>query len=348
MRILIVGGTGLISSELASHAAAAGNEVTLVNRGTSTLASPPPGAHVIHADATDATAMRAALRGPRLRGERFDAVIQFVAFGPEHVLDDVETFARLTDQYILISTAAAYKTYDRLVPLTEDTPQENLFWQYAQRKAEAEVALRDAATEAGLPWTIVRPSHTYGPSKIPAYTGNSAHPWTVVDRMRRGADIVIPGDGTSLWTVTHARDVASGIAGLLGNDDALGRAVHITSNEALTWTAIYATIAAAAGLSAEQFAAQCVFVPSEALIAAAPTQEGSIRGDKMHPAVFNNATLKALVPGWTASTPFAAGIRECIAWFEADPSRQSVDDEANRMFDRVAAIYRDALRQVRG
>jgi nucleoside-diphosphate-sugar epimerase len=342
MRILIVGGTGLISSELASAVAHAGHDLTLVTRGHSAVAA-SAGAHTIHADATDASAMRAALRGPRLRGERFDAVVQFVAFDADHVRDDVETFAPLTDHYVLIATSASYTTFDRFHPLTEDTKQENLFWRYAQRKAQAEHALRESATTARLPFTIVRPAHTYGPSKIPAYTGNSAHPWTIVDRMRRGKDIIIPGDGTSLWTITHARDVAAGIAGLLGNADALGAAVHITSDEALTWTGLYGAIASAAGLSAEQFAAQCVFVPSEAMIAAAPGQEGSIRGDKMHPAVYDTSLIKSLVPGWHATVPFSQGVREAIAWHEADAARQSVDQEANAMFDRLGEIYRRAL-----
>src|SRR5690606_27287151 len=143
-----------------------------------------------------------ALRGPRLRGETFDAVVQFVAYEPDHVRADVETFARLTHHYVLISTAAAYKTFGRFRPLTEDVELDNQFWRYASRKAECEATLREAAPAAGMAFTIVRPAHTYGPSKIPGYWGNSAHPWTLVDRMRRGADIVIPGDGTALWTIT--------------------------------------------------------------------------------------------------------------------------------------------------
>lgn len=342
MRILIVGGTGLISSALATVLTRDGHDLTLVTRGLSHL-SPPPEAHIIHADATDAEAMRAALRGPRLRGERFDAVVQFIAFDADHVRADVETFAPLTDQYVLVATSAAYKTFDHFHPLTEDTEQENLFWRYAQLKAEAERALREAAEAASLPFTIVRPAHTYGASKIPAYTGNSAHPWTIVDRMRGGKDIIVPGDGTALWTVTHAHDVATGMAGLLGNRDALGKAVHITSDEALTWTGLYGAIADAAGLTAEQFASQCVFVPSEAMIAAVPAQEGSIRGDKMHPAVYDTSLLRSLVPEWRATVPFAQGMREAIAWFEADPARQRVDDAANAMFDRLGMIYRKAL-----
>ncbi|WP_062465416.1 NAD-dependent epimerase/dehydratase family protein [Demequina soli] len=341
MRILIVGGTGLISSELAAQAAAAGHDLTLVNRGRSTIGV-PAGARVIHADATDAAAMRAALQGARLRGERFDAVVQFIAFRPEHVAADLETFAPLTDQYVLVATSAAYQSFDRLHPLTEDTPQVNEFWEYARLKAECEAVVRAGA----IPWTVVRPAHTYGPSKIPGYTGNSSHPWTLVDRMRRGADIVIPGDGTSLWTLTHARDVAAGMLGLLGNDAALGEAVHVTSDEALTWGGIHAILARAAGLSDEAFAAQSVHVPSDALVAARPSSAGGIYGDKMHAAVYDTSKLRRLVPGWEARIPFEEGAAEAIAWFEADPARRQVDDDANAMLDAVARIYREALARV--
>lgn len=343
MKILIVGGTGLISSELTAQAHARGDHVTLVNRGRSRVSTPPAGVDVIRADATDAAAMRGALRGRQLRGEKFDAVVQFVAFTPEHVAEDVETFARLTDQYVLISTGAAYETREHFVALTENTPHENLYWEYARLKQQAEQVLRERAGASGLAWTIVRPAHTYGSSKIPAFTGNSRHPWTIVDRMRRGADIVIPGDGTSLWTITHARDVAAATLGLLGHADALGQAVHITSDQALTWTGLYRQLAHAAGLTDEQFDAQRVYVPSAALVAADPTQTGSIFGDKMHPAVYDNSRIKSLVPGWSAQTSFADGMAEAIEWFEADPERQTVDDSANAMFDRLAQIYRSAL-----
>jgi nucleoside-diphosphate-sugar epimerase len=163
--------------------------------------------------------------------------------------------------------------------------------------------------------------------------------------MRRGADVVLPGDGTSLWTITHARDVAAGMLGLLGTPDAVGRAVHITSDEALTWRGLYREIARAAGLSDDEFDALCVNVPSDALVAAVPSQAGSIYGDKMHNAVYDTSLIKELVPGWEARVSFAEGIREAVAWFETEPARQRVDDEANAMFDRLAGIYRAALRE---
>lgn len=341
MRILIVGGTGLISSELAALASARGDSLTLINRGNSPVAAAPPGTEVIHADATNPAAMRAVLRGRQLRQERFDAVVQFVAFTPEHVAQDIETFARLTDQYVLIATGASYRTREQYQLLTENTPQENLHWEYARRKQAAEQVLRKSSD---LPWTIVRPAHTYGASKIPAFTGNSKHPWSIVDRMRRGADIIIPGDGTALWTVTHARDVAAGLLGILGNPQAMGQAVHITSDEPLTWNGIYRTIAHAAGLTDEQFDSQRVCVPSDAMIAAAPSEAGSIYGDKMHSAVYDTSRITELVPGWSAQIPFDEGMREAIAWFEDRPDRQSVDAASNEMFDRLGEIYRSALR----
>jgi len=343
MRILLIGGTGLISSAMARECEKRGDSLTLITRGVSDATARPASATVIHADATDPDALRSALRGARLRRERWDAVVQFVAFGPEHVADDVMTFAPLTDRYVLISSGSTYTTSERFHPLTEDTPQENAEWDYAQRKIACEEVLRADAPAAGLGFTIVRPAHTYGDSKIPAFTGNSRHPWTIVDRMRRGADIVIPGDGTALWTVTHASDVAAGIRGLLDTKDSLGRAVHITSDEALTWTGLYRTIAHAAGLSDARFEELVVHVPSDALVAAAPSQSGSIRGDKMSCAVYDTSLLRSLVPDWSAKTTFAQGVTRAVVAFEATPEWQTIDHEANAMFDRISAIYRDAL-----
>lgn len=343
MRILVVGGTGLISSAFAQACAARGDDLTLITRGRPGSHPAPADAKAIHVDATDAVALRSALRGPRLRGERWDAVVQFVAFTPDQVRDDVETFAPLADRYVLIATAAAYATFDHFHPLTEDTRLSNHFWAYAKQKIACEEALVALAPAAGLDYTIVRPAHTYGDSKIPAYTGNSRHPWTVVDRMRRGADIVIPGDGTAVWTLTHASDVAAGIRGLLESPLAVGRAVQVTSDEALTWTGLYAAIARAAGLTAEQFAAQAVYVPTDALVAAAPSQLGSLRGDKMHCAVFDTSLIKELVPGWQATVPFSQGVAQAIEAFESNPDWCAVDEDANAMFDRLGSIYRAAL-----
>ncbi|NTV38760.1 MAG: NAD-dependent epimerase/dehydratase family protein [Demequinaceae bacterium] len=348
MRILIVGGTGLISSAFARECDERGDDLTLITRGSHPSASVPEPARVIHVDATDADALRSALQGARLRRERWDAVVQFVAFGPDHVSDDVVTFAPLTDRYVLIATSAAYETVEHFHKLTEETRLENTEWDYASDKIACEEVLRTEAPAAGLGFTIVRPAHTYGDTKIPAFTGNSRHPWTIIDRMRRGADILVPGDGTALWTVTHASDVAAGIRGLLDTDASLGRAVHITSDTALTWTGLYRALAHAAGLSDAQFEAQVVHVPSDAFVAAAPSQRGAIRGDKMHCAVYDTSLLRSLVPEWETETTFPVGIENAVRAFEAHPERQTIDDEANAVFDRLGAIYRRALLESAG
>lgn len=343
MKVLFLGGTGVISSECAALVTARGHELTLVTRGRSQTAPPPPGARLLYADASDPRALRAALRDGA-DGERFDAVVQFVGYEPGQIADDVITFAPRARHYVFVSTAAAYRSFDRFVRLTEETEQANPHWEYARKKAESERVLRAYAGDAGLPFTIVRPAHTYGASRIPGYVGNSRHPWTLVDRMRRGADIIIPGDGTSVWTLTHARDVAVGLVGLLGNERAFGEAVNIMGDEALTWNGIHAAIAEAAGLTVPQFAAISLHVPSDAIVAADPTLAGGVYGDKMHGAIFDTAKLRALVPDFDPRIGFDQGMREALAWFAANPERQTVDAEANAMFDRLGRAYRTVLR----
>lgn len=345
MKVLFLGGTGVISSECAALVTARGHDLTLVTRGRSRTAPPPPGARLLFADASDSRALRAAL-SEGAGGERFDAVVQFVGYEPGQVADDVITFAPRANHYVYVSTAAAYRSFDHFVRLTEETEQANPHWGYARNKAESERVLRTYAADADLPFTIVRPAHTYGASRIPGYVGNSRHPWTLIDRMRRGADIVIPGDGTSVWTLTHARDVAVGLVGLLGNQEAFGLAVNITGDEALTWNGIHATIAAAAGLTGPQFAALAVHVPSEAIVAAEPAWAGGVYGDKMHGSVFDTSVIRALVPDFAPTITFAQGMSEALAWFGANPERQTIDAEANAILDRLGRAYRTALRGV--
>ncbi len=343
-KLLLIGGTGLISSACARLAFDQGFDLTVITRGRNQIHPSPKGARHVIVDARKPSALKGALERTML-GERFDAVVQFVAYDPSQIPDDVVTFAPRTNQYILISSAATYQPVDRMAVLSEDSDQGNAFWDYAKKKLECENELTMYAEAASLPYTIVRLAHTYGPSKIPGYVGNSDHPWTLVDRMRRGADIVIPGDGTSAWTLTHARDVATGILGLVGNDQALGKAVNVASGEALTWETIHRTIAEAAGIDPETYAAQVVHVPSDALVASYPSAEGSILGDKMHNKVIDTRLLKTLVPHFKPTIKFEDGIRESIGWFEANPARQTIDSYANAHLDQVAAIYRDALDQ---
>jgi nucleoside-diphosphate-sugar epimerase len=336
VRVLHIGGTGLISSACVAHGIAAGQEVWVMNRGTTHKVPPAEGARRIIADASDPEAVRAALGGVH-----FDAVVQWTAFVPADVARDIDLY-RDTDQYVFISSASAYqKPPDHYLVTESGTPLENPHWQYSRDKIACEAVLRRERERSGFLFTIVRPTLTYGPSQIPVCVGSWDKPFTIVDRMRRGAPIIVPGDGTSLWTITHNTDFAKGLTGLLGHPGAIGEDFHITSDEALTWNQIYTLVGRAAGAEPA-----ILHVPTDALVAADPELEGSLWGDKVHSTLFDNTKLKLLVPDFTATTPFAVGIEQTIAWFDADPARQGIDTEANALWDRVVAVYQEALRKV--
>jgi nucleoside-diphosphate-sugar epimerase len=319
---LFIGGNGIISSACSRLAVAQGFDVTLLNRGRSTTRPPIDGAKTLVADAADPGAMRAAI------GDRgFDVVVNFQVFDAQRAAADIELFSGRTGQYVFISTAATYQKPVVRIPITESTPQRNPFSPYAQNKIASETTYIEAYRDRGFPVTIVRPSHTYDPTLIPLDGG-----WTVIDRMRRGRKTVIHGDGTSLWTLTHQEDFARAFTGLLGNPRIVGDSVHITSDEALTWDAIAQDLARAAGADAD-----IVHVASAQLVREIPAWEGPIIGDKSYSLVFDNAKIKRLVPGWTATIPFWRGAREIVAWYDAHPEHQVVDPDLDQTLDRVAA-----------
>ena len=297
--------------------------VTLLNRGTNTLRPAIAGAETVIGDADDAASIRSAI------GSRdFDVIANFRAFYPEQVAADVELFTGRTGQYVFISSASAYQKPVAHLPIVESTPLRNPFWEYSRNKIACEDVLVAAYRERGFPMTIVRPSHTYDSTLIPLDGG-----WTVLDRMRRGVPIVLHGDGTSLWTLTHARDLARAFVGLLGNPHALGAPVQITSDESLTWNAIAGMLGSALGIEP-----RLVHVASEALAAEVDYGAGLL-GDKTHSVVFDNSRVKSLVPGWQATIPFAEGAREIVDWHLADPSRQQVDAELDAVYDRLVAAH---------
>jgi nucleoside-diphosphate-sugar epimerase len=335
MRVLFIGGTGLISSACVTAAEIAGHELWLLNRGHSSLPSEVPSERVLRTDATDPQQVRDVLRG-----RQFDVVVQWVGFTPEHVSQDVETFAD-AGQYVYISSASAYEKPPSHWLITESTPLVNRFWEYSRQKIACEQVLRDAHAQSGFPVTIVRPSHTYGDSQIPAIINSSREPFTIVERIRRGAKIIIPGDGTSLWTLTHNSDFAKGLIGLFGQSAAIGEDFHITSDEALDWNRIYSLLGAAAGAEPA-----VLHVPSDAIVAADPELTGSLFGDKIYSTVFDNSKLRRVVPDFHATLPFSQGIRQTVAWFDADPARQGIDHEANAFWDRIVDVYTQALGQV--
>jgi len=325
LRVLFIGGTGIISSACAERALRDGHDVHLLNRGESVARPAPAGARVLRADVRDPEAVNEALG----RME-FEAVVNFVAFTPGHVQQDVDLFAGRTGQYVFISSASAYQTPPSHVPVVESTPLRNPFWEYSRQKIASEDVLVSAYRERGFPMTIVRPSHTYDKTMVPFDGG-----WTVVDRMRRGLEVVVPGDGTSLWTITHTSDFAAGLVGLLGATSALGEAFHITSHEALTWNQIYEQVASAAGVQA-----RLLHVTSDAIAAGDPDLGAAMLGDKSHSMVFDNSKIRSVVPGFAAQVPFSQGVREIIAWHDADPARRVVDQRMDALFDALISTYR--------
>lgn len=346
MRILFLGGTGIISSACAERALAQGMKVTLLNRGR--RGGLPPGARNIEADVHDARAMSMALSSFD-RGPPWDAVVDFLGFTPAEVAERIALLGPgRTRQYIFISSASAYQKPGAHSPITESTPLANPYWQYARDKIACEDVLVRAHRETGFPMTIVRPSYTYGDTLVPLAFNPWGKTFTVVDRMRRGRPVIVPGDGLSPWTMTHNTDFAKGLVGLLGHQGATGHAFHITSDEVLTWNQIYEAVAEAAGVSAPRL----VHVATDFLRACLPPADtDGLLGDKANSAIFDNGKIKRFVPDYVATTRFREGIRRTLAWFDADPARQVVDESANTTWERLLAAYEsgvDAARRALG
>jgi nucleoside-diphosphate-sugar epimerase len=321
MKVLFIGGTGVISSACSELALQQGIDLYLLNRGTSVRPA-PAGANLVHGDIRDTKSILAALGN-----QEFDSVVDWVAYTPEHVQTDLDLFCDRTGQYIFISSASAYQTPPNFLPVTESTPLYNPFWEYSRNKAACERLLNEAYQRDGFPVTIVRPSHTYDRTMLP-FTAR----YTVVARMRAGKKVVVHGDGTSLWTLTHHTDFAVGFVGLLGNPHAVGETFHITSDEWLTWNQIYEIVARAAGAEP-----RLVHVPADLIAAFDPEWGAGLLGDKSHSMIFDNSKIRRLVPEFKPRIPFWQGAREIIAWHDADPARQVVDPVADQMQDRIIA-----------
>jgi nucleoside-diphosphate-sugar epimerase len=334
MKILFIGGTGLISSACSELALERGLELTLLNRNQSKKYPVPTGAHLLTGDVHGDPDRLSHL----LDGQRFDVVVDWIAFTLEDIERDIRLFSGKTGQFVFISSASAYQKPPKHYIITEETPLENPFWDYSRDKIACEDRLMGEYRQRGFPVTIVRPSHTYGPSQIPLCLDSWQHPWTVVDRMKRGKKMIIPGDGTSLWVLTWNGDFAKGFLGLLGCPEATGQAYHITSDEALTWNQITLEAAHALGLNPE-----IVHIPSDLIAAYDPEATGSLIGDKANCAVFDNRKIKELVPDFVCTVPWAEGVRRAIAWHEADPARCTIDNEANQRWDTILAAYERAL-----
>jgi nucleoside-diphosphate-sugar epimerase len=334
MKILFIGGTGLISSACSELACQRGMDLTILNRSLTHKYSIPDGARVLTGDVrTDTDGL-----AEQLRGQHFDVVVDWIAFRPEDIERDLRLFRGQTGQFVFISSASAYQKPPAHYIITEDTPLENPFWEYSRNKIACEQLLMQAYKQDGFPVTIIRPSLTYGPSQIPLCGASWQHPYTVIDRILRGQKIIVPGDGTSLWVLTWNGDFARGLVGLFGNPQAAGEAFHITSDEVLTWNQIYRETGRALGLDP-----QIVHISSDFIAAFNPNAVGDLTGDKINSSVFDNSKIKRFVPDFHCSVAWAEGVRRSIAWHQADPARQTIDAGMNQTWDRIIAAYESAL-----
>jgi nucleoside-diphosphate-sugar epimerase len=325
IKVLFIGGTGIISSACGPLAVERGLDLYLLNRGGTSHRPVPPEATVLRADIRDPASVDAALGG-----RDFDVVVNWVAYTTQHVQADIDRFRGRTGQYVFISSASAYQTPPARVPVVESTPLRNPIWQYSRDKIACEDLLVAAYRSDGFPATIVRPSHTYDRTSVPFDGG-----WTALGRMRQGKEVVVHGDGTSLWTLTHHADFARGFVPLLGHPRTVGDAFHITSDEALTWDQIAHALAAALGVEA-----RIVHVPSDAIAAADPEWGAGLLGDKAHSLVFDNSKLRTVVPDFVATIPFEQGAREIVAWYDEDPARQQPDARLDALMDKLVETYR--------
>lgn len=338
MRALFIGGTGIISSAITEQLARQGCELYLLNRGNRNERL-PAGVRVIQADINDEERV-----AKLIESMSFDVVADFIAFVPSQLERDYRLFKGKTKQFIFISSASAYQKPLSDYRVTESTPLANPYWEYSRNKIACEEYLLKLYREEGFPITIVRPSHTYDERSIPLGVHGRKGSWQVAKRMLAGKPVIIHGDGTSLWTMTHNGDFAKGFIGLMGNLHAIGESVQITSDETLTWNQIYASIADALGVQLN-----AVHVSSE-FLAACSTEDyrGGLIGDKANSVVFDNSKLKRLVPEFVAATRFDQGIKKTVAHIVAHPELQQEDPEFDAWCDKVIGALETAAKTVRG
>ena len=329
MKALFIGGSGNISTAVSRLAVERGIDLYHMNRGKTKTSL--QGVRTIVGDRTSRDDVAAALRA-----QEWDVVVNWLAYTEDEVQRDFEFLKGRTRQYIFISSASAYQRPLSHPIVTESTPLSNPFWQYSRNKIACEANLVGHYQRDGFPMTIVRPSLTYD-TVIPVPIGGWRE-YTIVDRIKKGEKIIVHGDGSSLWTITHADDFAKGFVGLMGHQQAIGQAFHITSDEILTWDQIHQALAAAVGCEPK-----IVHIPSDYLARFDDELRGGLLGDKATSVVFDNSKIKRFVPEFVATIPFKVGIRRTIEWFEADPTRRVVNPETNKFIDRILNQYERAF-----
>ncbi len=328
MKALLIGGTGTISTAISALLVEQGWELYLLNRGNRNTFV-PKGAHVITADISDADDVAI-----KLTDMHFDVVADFIAFTTDHVKRDIELFEGLCDQYIFISSASAYQKPLSNPVVNEATPLANPYWEYSRNKIACENKLMKAYRKSGFPVTIVRPSHTYGDTSVPLAVHGREGSYSVIDRIRKGKSVIIHGDGSSLWTMTHNTDFAKAFCGLMGNIHAIGETYQITSDESLTWNQIYETIAAALGTELH-----AVHIPTDILAASSSEFYGGLKGDKAHTVIFDNSKIKRAVPGFTATVRFDQGVRRTLSYVLSHPECQKPDPVFDAWTDEIIDRY---------
>jgi nucleoside-diphosphate-sugar epimerase len=328
MKALFIGGTGNISASVSRLAVERGLDLYLLNRGRQPVVI--EGAHTIPADITQPRQVREAIGQ-----HHFDVIVDWIAYHESDIERDLALFRGNCRQYIFISSASAYQKPLTHPVITESTPLANPYWQYSREKIACEECLMRAYREEGFPVTIVRPSHTYD-TRIPIAVGNWAS-YVIPQRMLDGKPIVVHGDGTSLWTLTHAEDFATGFVGLLGHPQSIGQTFHITSDFVLTWNQVYEQIGDALGVKPK-----LVHIPSEFIASVDPDTGAGLIGDKMWSVVFDNSKIKRFVPDYVARIPFHQGICRTLAWFQSDKSRMQVPVEDDAQIERILAAYQKA------
>ena len=334
MKVLFIGGSGVISSACAQLSVAKGHDLTLLNRGRRPAQA---GVRQLTADMSQPSLAAAALAD-----EQWDAVVDFIAYTPADIETRLSLLRGRTRQYIFISSASAYQKPPVHFPITESIPLVNPYWEYSRNKQACEERLLQALRAENFPATIVRPSWTYDETRITVPV-NSPKNYTIVNRLRAGRPVIVPGDGTALWTMTHNTDFAKGLVGLLGHVGAIGHAFHITSDEVLTWNQIYEAVAVAAHAPPPRL----VHIASDFITACLPDFAGGLHGDKAHSSVFDNTKIKRFVPDFTATTRFQTGMERSVAWFDADAARRQIDTEADSAWDKLIALYDHSLHHAR-
>jgi nucleoside-diphosphate-sugar epimerase len=320
MKVLFIGGTGNLSSACTEIAINKGIEIYHLNRGLTQKTQSTKEVKTIVADIHDTKKV-----AESLREMTFDSVVDFIAYEPTDILNDIQLFKNKTHQYVFISTASAYQKPPEKLPITEETPLYNPYWEYSRKKIACEKLLEEEYQKSGFPYTIIRPSHTYGKTTVPLIGG-----YTILHRMLKGEPVIVHGDGTSIWTLTYNKDFAVGVIGLLGNKDAIHKAFHITSDEWLSWNTIYEIMANELGVRP-----QLVHVPSEIIAKYNQEMGDGLLGDKSHSMIFDNSKIKKFVPEFHPQVSFCEGAKEIISWYKENTIQQSVNLEINETMNNI-------------